>query len=111
MTTKWQPISGDFYAPGNITISADELGITINKGRKALATSEWPGEDIRLCQKMEEADTPHQIPEEVYQALGILLQWSEPMVSVSVRGMLKEYYVAHETVREWAKTLRKDREG
>lgn len=59
MTKKWIPITGIFYCPGKMSISADELGITIGVGNRALATTEWPNESIRLCETAEEP-TPQQ---------------------------------------------------
>lgn len=58
MPTKWVPVSGDFLCPGNILLTADEKGIVIKRGSKALATTEWPGDNIRVCELVEEEDTP-----------------------------------------------------
>lgn len=54
MSEIWKPVTGDFNCPGRMSISADEIGITIGTGRRALATSEWPNDNIRLCEKVEE---------------------------------------------------------
>lgn len=68
MTHKWMPVYGTYDCPGRIRLDVDELGITIGRGKKALATTEWPGENIRLCELTEEPETAP-LPEEV---LGIL---------------------------------------
>jgi len=37
-----------------MSITADNLGITINRRNTALATTEWPNEQIRLCEQRED---------------------------------------------------------
>jgi hypothetical protein len=39
-------------------LTVDEMGITIGRGRRALATTEWPGSNVRVCETVEEPDTP-----------------------------------------------------
>lgn len=69
---RWRPIYGEFDCPEKIRLKADELGIVIERGRKALATTEWPGENYRLCELVEEPDAAT-MPEEVRETIETML--------------------------------------
>lgn len=98
---KWQPVTGIFYCPGKMSISADELGITIGVGNRALATTEWPNENIRLCEAVEEPTIT--ITPERRAALAFILkhvdlghdQYSPELQTVN--EMLREMGVANDT--------------
>lgn len=94
MTDKWIPVKGDFLCPGNILLTADEKGIVIKRGRRALATTEWPGENIRVCELVEDVDT---VPVE---AIAELLYMATQIVPHAGR--------AFDIVEAWLDSLKKE---
>lgn len=112
MTAIWRPIYGDFNCPGNIHLTVDELGITISRGRRALATTEWPGETIRLCEVLYvvgEPETPT-LPKEIYAALTRLILDSQPRETMVLAKQFNEFYDAKDTIRQWLENVEKEQE-
>lgn len=108
MAAKWVPISGEFLCPGKIVLTADEKGIVISRGKRGLATTEWPSETVRLCELVEEEEALQLVTEQIEDlkyVLELAQQWCSKYHTHYYGNQRVEECSEFETMREVIKQL------